>query len=63
MRGGKGGGAVNFEVIPDGTMRTYAVDLSSSEAYRGMGTRLVLVPKTDGKADRTVTVKHIGATK
>lgn len=63
VRGGKGGGAVNFDVIPDGTMRTYAVDLSSSEAYRGMGTRLVLVPKTDGKADRTVTVKHIGATK
>ena len=60
---GQGGGAVDFEVNPDGAMRTYTIDLSKAPGYTGIGTRLVLVPKTDGAEGRKVTVARLGAVK
>jgi hypothetical protein len=60
---GQGGGAVDFEVIPDGSMRTYTIDLSKAAGYTGIGTRFVLAPKTDGAEGRKVTVARLGAVK
>ena len=60
---GQGGGAIDFEVIPDGAMRTYTIDLSKVEGYSGIGTRFVLAPKTDGAEGRKVTVARLGAVK
>lgn len=57
---GQTGGAIDFEVIPDGKMRTYTIDLSASTAYTGTITRLILQPKTDGTEDRNVTITRIG---
>ncbi len=59
---GQGGGAVNFEVIPDGTQRTYTINLAGAENYTGMATRFSLIPKTDGQAGRTVTLTSLGVT-
>ncbi len=60
---GQSGGTVDFEVIPDGTMRTYTIDLSKSAVYTGIGTRFVIAPKTDGAEGRKVTVKRLGVVK
>ena len=60
---GQGGGAVDFEVIPDGAMRTYTVDLSKVAGDTGIGTRFVLAPKSDGAEGRKVTVARLGAVK
>ncbi len=60
---GQGGGAVDFEVIPDGAMRTYTIDLSKVAGYSGIGTRFVLAPKTDGAEGRKVSVARLGAVK
>ncbi len=57
---GKGGGNVSFEVIPDGTMRTYAIKLADTKGYRGICTGLVLMPATDGAAGRTATLERLG---
>lgn len=59
---GQGGGAVPFEVIPDGEMRTYTIDLADAKGYEGIATRLVLIPKTDGAEGRSVTLKRLGGT-
>lgn len=58
--GGEGGGAVAFDVVPDGVMRTYRVELAGAEGYGGTATRLVLQPGSDGAAGRSVTVARIG---
>lgn len=61
--GGSGGGQIRFDVIPDGAVRTYAIDLSAAEAYRGLCTRLTLLPETDGEDGRGVTIHGLGFTK
>jgi hypothetical protein len=60
---GKGGGTVDFDVISDGEMRTYIIDLAASDEYDGIATRLVLLPMTDGAEGRSVTIERLGATK
>lgn len=60
---GQGGGAVDFEVNPDGEMRTYTIDLSKAPGYTGIATRFVLVPKTDGAEGRKVVIKRLGGVK
>lgn len=60
---GQGGGAVDFEVIPDGTLRTYTIDLSKAPGYTGIATRFVLAPKTDGAEGRKVSVARLGTVK
>lgn len=52
-------GATTFDVIPDGTMRTYAVNLSGLDGYAGASTRLVLAPETDGSEGRSVAIERI----
>ncbi len=60
---GSEGGHVRFDVIPDGEVRTYAIQLSDAEAYRGRCTRLVIVPATDGEPGRNVTIHRLSHTK
>jgi len=60
---GQGGGAVNVEVIPDGEMRTYTIDLAGAQGYEGIGTRFMLIPKTDGAEGRSVAVKGLRSNK
>lgn len=60
---GQGGGAVDFEVNPDGAMRTYTIDLAKAPGYTGIATRLILVPGTDGAEGRNVVVRRLGGVK
>lgn len=55
--------SVKFAIVPDGTMRTYEVDLSSSPKYRGTIRRLRFDPVETGRAGETVGVEFISAKK
>ncbi len=56
---GQGGGQTQFEVIPDGVMRTYTIDLAAAKGYTGNCAKFILIPGADGGANRTVTVESI----
>jgi len=55
--------SVKFAVVPDGKMRTYEVDLSSSPTYRGTIRRLRFDPVETGRAGETVDVEFVSAKK
>ena len=52
--------SIRFKTVPDGQMRTYTVDLGSSEEYRGMITGLRLDPESAGVPGDTVRLRSIG---
>jgi len=52
-------GKVRFDIISDGKMHDYAIDLAASEAYRGHCVGLALLPLTDGGGNRSVAVEYI----
>lgn len=52
-------GSTSFDVIADGVMRDYTVNIASGEAYRGVCTRLEIRPSHDGQPERTVTIESI----
>lgn len=54
------GGAVHFDVIPDGKMRTYTINLAGTIGYTGTATRFVIQPHTDGEEGRSVSVARLG---
>ncbi|MBX3175952.1 MAG: hypothetical protein KF886_01185 [Candidatus Hydrogenedentes bacterium] len=58
---GEGGGAVAFDVIPDGEPRTYTVDLAGATGYGGIVTQFTIAPETDGAEGRSVTLWRVGA--
>ncbi len=49
-----------FDVIPDGVMRTYLIDLAASPEYRGPIQRISLFPKAAPSSSRRVTIESIG---
>ncbi|MHB8636117.1 MAG: hypothetical protein ACYC96_06570 [Fimbriimonadaceae bacterium] len=51
--------SVWFKTVPDGRMRTYLVDLGSSETYRGVITGLRLDPEPAGAPGDSVRVRSI----
>ena len=55
--------SVKFAIVPNGKMRTYEVDLSSSPMYRGTIRRLRFDPVEYGRAGETVGVEFISAKK
>ncbi|QDU31688.1 hypothetical protein ETAA8_68480 [Anatilimnocola aggregata] len=59
--GFRGEQSVKFAIVPDGKMRTYEVDLSSSAAYRGAIRRLRFDPVETGRPGETVDVEFISA--
>jgi hypothetical protein len=54
---------VKFDIVPDGKLRTYEVDLASSATYRGTLRRLRFDPVETGQAGETVDVEFISARK
>ncbi len=57
------GGECPFPVQPDGQVRTYAVNLSSTAGYTGPCKRLLLRPVDAGKQGGTVRLEYIGASR
>lgn len=55
--------SVKFAVVPDGKVRTYQVDLSSSPTYRGAIRRLRFDPVESGRPGETVDVEFVSARK
>jgi hypothetical protein len=55
--------SLRFDVVPDGTMRTYAIDLSKSKAYTGGITRWRFDPVDRGEAGDTVEIEWISGKK
>jgi hypothetical protein len=54
---------MKFAIVPDGKMRSYEVDLSSSPTYRGTIRRLRFDPVETGWLGDTVDVEFISAKK
>jgi hypothetical protein len=52
--------AMDFEIVPDGAYRTYAVRLADSAEYKGVITGLRLDPVAEGATGEWVRVKSIG---
>jgi hypothetical protein len=55
--------SLRFDVVPDGTMRTYTIDLTRSKAYTGGITRWRLDPVDRGEPGDMVEVEWIGTGK
>ena len=48
-----------FDIVSDGNMRDYVIDLTSLETYRGPCTQLSLLPLADAAEHRTVEIESI----
>ena len=55
--------SVSCEVIKDGKYHVYAVDMTKSSEYKGMISRLQILPNPDGIRDGRLKVKSIGFVK
>jgi hypothetical protein len=53
--------SVKFAIVPDGKIRTYELDVSSSATYRGTIRRLRLDPVETGRPGEKVDVEFISA--
>ncbi len=58
--GSSAAGELAFDVVPDGAMRTYIVDLAASPEYRGPIRRILLLPHAAAESNKRVTIESIG---
>jgi hypothetical protein len=54
---------MKFAIVPDGKVRTYLADLSSSPTYRGAISLLRFDPVEAGRPGETVDVEFVSAKK